>query len=61
MNKKKLLPFKILFFTSLGLSAIAMLAYMIMNNMDIPKNATWRFSGGKIVVKHQEADYFTFQ
>lgn len=49
MNKKKLLPFKILFFTSLGLSAIAMLAYMIMNNMDIPKNATWRFSGGKIV------------
>ena len=46
MKKKKLLPFKILFFTSLGMSALALITYMIMNAIGIEENAAWRFVNG---------------
>lgn len=49
MKKKKLLPFKILFFTSLGMSALALITYMIMNAIGIEENSAWRFVNGEIV------------
>ena len=49
--KKKLLPFKILFFTSLGLTAIALIVFMIMYSMDIEVEYTYRYTGGEIIAK----------
>ena len=57
MKNKKLLPFKILFFSALGLTTIALIVYMIMNSMDIKTNPTWSFVNGEIV-EHSWHDGF---
>ena len=49
--KKKLLPFKKLFFSALGLSAIALIVYMIMKNLDIKVDYTYRYAAGEIITK----------
>lgn len=49
MKKKKLLTFKVLFFIALGLCVCALLAFMIISNMDIDVNYTYRYLNGEIV------------